>query len=76
MSLKPELERKAGLLWTGESCLNDAVGIVLYRTMSMFLHRRVTAGSIFVALFSFIGVFLGSVLIGKPSAAWVICLVC
>jgi NhaP-type Na+/H+ or K+/H+ antiporter len=49
----------------GESCLNDAVGIVLYRTMSMFLHRRVSAGSIFMALFSFVGVFLGSVLIGQ-----------
>lgn len=49
----------------GESCLNDAVGIVLYRTMSMFLHRRVTAGSVFIALFSFLGVFLGSVLIGE-----------
>jgi NhaP-type Na+/H+ or K+/H+ antiporter len=49
----------------GESCLNDAVGIVLYRTMSMFLHRRVSAGSIVMAFFSFIGVFLGSVLIGR-----------
>lgn len=48
----------------GESCLNDAVGIVLYRTLSMLLHRRVTAGSIFIGLGSFVGVFLGSVLIG------------
>ncbi len=49
----------------GESCLNDAVGIVLYRTISMFLHTRVTAGSVLLGLASFMGVFLGSVLIGE-----------
>ena len=49
----------------GESCLNDAVGIVLYRTLTMFLHRRVSAGSVFSGIGSFLGVFLGSMAIGE-----------
>lgn len=41
------------------------VGIVLYRTLATFLHKRVTAGSVAFGFVSFIAVFLGSVLIGK-----------
>jgi len=48
----------------GESCLNDAVGVVLYRTLTLFLHERVTVGSTFAGILSFLGVFLGSMLIG------------
>ena len=48
----------------GESCLNDAVGVVLYRTLTLFLHERVTVGSTFAGILSFMGVFLGSMLIG------------
>ena len=51
----------------GESCLNDAVGIVLYRTLTIFLHRGVTAGSVFAGIGSFLGVFLGSMAIGELS---------
>ena len=40
------------------------VGIVLYRTLTIFLRRRVTVGSVFLGLGSFAAVFLGSVLIG------------
>lgn len=49
----------------GESCLNDAVGIVLYRTLTIFLHRRVSTGSVFAGIGSFLGVFLGSMAIGE-----------
>ena len=48
----------------GESCLNDAVGVVLYRTLTLFLYRNVTAGSVFAGVVSFLGVFLGSMLVG------------
>ena len=48
----------------GESCLNDAVGVVLYRTLTLFLHRSVTAGSVFAGIGAFLGVFLGSMLVG------------
>lgn len=52
----------------GESCLNDAVGIVLYRTLTIFLHRNVNAGSIFLGIGAFMGVFIGSMMIGVGMA--------
>lgn len=43
------------------------VGIVLYRTLATFLHKRVTGGSVAYGFVSFIAIFLGSVLIGELS---------
>lgn len=48
----------------GESVLNDAVAIVLYRTLTVFQDSPVTAASVLGALGMFVGIFLGSLLIG------------
>jgi len=48
----------------GESILNDAVAIVLFESLLVFQTEPVTAGSVFAALGSFIGVFFGSFAIG------------
>eukprot|EP01012_Entosiphon_sulcatum_P008839 TRINITY_DN1485_c0_g1_i1.p1 TRINITY_DN1485_c0_g1~~TRINITY_DN1485_c0_g1_i1.p1 ORF type:complete len:544 (+),score=92.15 TRINITY_DN1485_c0_g1_i1:30-1634(+) len=52
----------------GESVLNDAVAIVLYRALIGFKCESVTAGSVFLAILSFAGIFLGSVAIGMAVA--------
>jgi len=48
----------------GESILNDAVAIVLFESLLVFQTEPITAGSVFAALGSFIGVFFGSFAIG------------
>ena len=48
-------------------CVTMQVGIVLYRTLATFLHKRVTGGSVAYGFVSFIAIFLGSVLIGELS---------
>ncbi|CAG9467333.1 unnamed protein product [Pedinophyceae sp. YPF-701] len=53
----------------GESVLNDAVAIVMYRTLREFMIREVSAGSFFRAVGTFLGVFLGSFCIGGVIAA-------
>ena len=49
----------------GESVLNDAVAIVLFRVLAGFLHAPVTAAAIFKAVGLFFLIFLGSMAIGE-----------
>jgi len=48
----------------GESVLNDAVAIVLYRTLLDFLKKGASVASLFGAIGFFLFVFLGSTLVG------------
>eukprot|EP01012_Entosiphon_sulcatum_P016727 TRINITY_DN21618_c0_g1_i1.p1 TRINITY_DN21618_c0_g1~~TRINITY_DN21618_c0_g1_i1.p1 ORF type:complete len:690 (-),score=110.74 TRINITY_DN21618_c0_g1_i1:130-2166(-) len=48
----------------GESVLNDAVAIVLYRTLIIFKCNPVTAKTLGLAFGSFVWIFVGSILIG------------
>ncbi|KAG2502023.1 hypothetical protein HYH03_000517 [Edaphochlamys debaryana] len=49
----------------GESVLNDAVGVVMFRVVTEFLDGKpVTAGSVWAGIGKFVGIFLGSVAIG------------
>lgn len=54
----------------GESVLNDAVAIVLYRTVSSFLLRSVSVGSLFLAGGEFVVIFGASTLIGAAAGLW------
>lgn len=57
----------------GESVLNDAVAMVLYRSLSTFLATPVTPAALAAAAASFVGVFVGSMLVrlrrppGRPA---------
>ena len=53
-----------GALVYGESVINDAVSIVLYRTFTSFMTEEVSTGAIFLAALAVVGVLAGSVLIG------------
>ena len=48
----------------GESCMNDAVAIVLYRVIGGFASKPVTAGAIFLGILEFSKIFLGSLAAG------------
>ncbi|GAB4824196.1 hypothetical protein N2152v2_011242 [Parachlorella kessleri] len=54
----------------GESVLNDAVAIVLFRVLAGFLNAPVTAGAIFKAVGLFLLIFLGSMAIGVVMGAY------
>jgi NhaP-type Na+/H+ or K+/H+ antiporter len=54
----------------GESVLNDAVAIVLYRAMVSFLSVDVTAASVAWAVFQFMLIFLLSLMIGVAIGLW------
>jgi sodium/hydrogen exchanger 3 len=45
----------------GESVLNDAVAIVLFRTVETFFHTTITFASIVLAVLDFARIFLGSI---------------
>jgi NhaP-type Na+/H+ or K+/H+ antiporter len=49
----------------GESVLNDAVCIVLYRTLKMFIGKPVTGQAIMFGFLSFWSIFIGSMFIGR-----------
>lgn len=51
----------------GESVLNDAVCIVLFKTLKMFLNQSVTLGAILSGCKTFFWSFIGSMLIGMPA---------
>lgn len=52
----------------GESVINDAVGIVLYRTFTAFLVEDVTAEASVFAVLSFAAILVGSVAVGATFA--------
>ncbi|KAL4451761.1 hypothetical protein ABPG75_007423 [Micractinium tetrahymenae] len=52
----------------GESLLNDAVAMVLFRSLSTFLAVPATAGAVARAVALFIGVFVGSMALGAGVA--------
>jgi sodium/hydrogen exchanger 8 len=47
----------------GESVLNDAVAIVLYRTVVGFLDAELNAGTFFLAILKFVYIFIGSIIV-------------
>lgn len=51
----------------GESVLNDAVAVVLFRSLSGFQHTTVTPAAIALAVASFVGIFAGSVVVSCAS---------
>jgi sodium/hydrogen exchanger-like protein 6/7 len=58
------VDRELYALVFGESVLNDAVAIVLYRTLAGYQRGDVTAASVFRGVGSFLLVFLGSMALG------------
>lgn len=51
----------------GESLMNDAVAIVLFRSLSTFLQAPVTAVAVLRCVAAFLGIFLGSMAVSLPS---------
>ena len=54
-----------GALVYGESVINDAISIVLYRMFTGFLTEEVTSGAIMLAVLTLVGMLVGSVR-GQP----------
>lgn len=53
----------------GESLLNDAVAMVLFRALAGFVHAPVTAGGVARASALFVAVFLGSLAVRRVAIA-------
>jgi sodium/hydrogen exchanger 8 len=54
----------------GESVLNDAVAIVLYKTVVRFVNQTFTVGSFFIATLQFCYIFGGSLVCAAVIALW------
>ncbi|GAQ91037.1 Na+/H+ antiporter [Klebsormidium nitens] len=65
-SLQTELGADGNLysLVFGESVLNDAVAIVMYKTVLAFVYTPINERGVFLAIWFFIVIFVGSTLIG------------
>lgn len=70
-----KVDPKMFYLVFGESVLNDAVGIVLYKTFSKYVGYKHSAATLGVAVVDFIVIFAGSMLLGFACAiATALCL--
>lgn len=61
-------DKNLNALVFGESVMNDAVAIVLYQVISSFASNPVTFGGIFMGLWKFVYIFVGSLAIGLAIA--------
>lgn len=61
-ALKVDLDLYSNIF--GESVLNDAVAIVLYKTISSFTSKPFTIGNVFLGAGQFLLIFIGSLVVG------------
>jgi sodium/hydrogen exchanger 8 len=66
--LPPDCDRRLYMLIFGESALNDAVAIILYRFFTSLSEADLSAAPFFLSVVVSVGVFIGSVIVGVGMA--------